>query len=72
MDSKIPAWLEKLVIELLNKYVPPSVVRALVLAGKEQLIGYLKTLVVKTENKVDDAIVAILDEALSLELAKHK
>lgn len=69
--NSIPPWLEKLLIEILNKYVPAGVVRALVLAGKDQLVAYLKALAAKTDNKVDDAIVAIIDEALAVELAKQ-
>ena len=56
MEKKMPAWLERIIVEGIKKFVPASAVAEYVAMAKAALAEKVTALAASTENKIDDAI----------------
>ena len=75
----MPVWVEKLLIEIIGKYVAPIIVELvkkylttqqlaeLIKQAGTALICWAKGQVTNTDNKIDDAFVQILADALGVD-----
>jgi len=62
---KLPAWLEKLVVQALKSYVPPEVVAAAIEQWKAAFCDKIVALAAATDNQIDDRIAASVVAALT-------
>jgi tRNA A37 threonylcarbamoyltransferase TsaD len=64
--KSIPRWAEALLIRALKEFVPASAVKEAFVQLKEGVLADLKELAASTDNKVDDALVEKVEQALSV------
>lgn len=67
MESKslLPPWVEGLIVEALREFVPPTVIADAFDKFKTETFARLRSLAADTTNKIDDLIVAKVEEALN-------
>jgi transcriptional regulator CtsR len=63
-ESKMPAWLEKIIVEGIKKFVPASAVASYITMAKMALVDRVNALAASTENEIDDAIAQRLSDAI--------
>jgi len=78
----MPAWVEKILVEILgrylgpilselvNKYLDPATILKLVEEAKIYAVCWAKTQTANTANKIDDEFVGILADALGVDASK--
>lgn len=62
----LPDWAQGLVIKAIKDLVPPSVVHDLEMHLKIQAVAWLAAEAHKTENRIDDACVALVAAGLGV------
>ncbi len=65
MADKLPGWVEALIVKALHEFVPASVIVEAFDRFKTETFAWARAKVALTDNKIDDAVVAKLEEALN-------
>jgi len=63
-------WLIKILLEMIESFLGPEKVQLLLKQLRRAIIGYLEELAKRTENQIDDKIVAVIKKAFDLEDAE--
>lgn len=65
MAKVIPAWAERLIVAAIENYVDAKVIAETMAGWRDQFLAKLAELAKSTDNKLDDAAVALLTEVLT-------
>lgn len=64
--TKIPKWVEALILKLVTQFVTPEVVAEAFTVWKTEFIAWAKSQVANTANQIDDFLVDKLSQALTV------
>lgn len=63
-------WFIKMALEVVESFLGPERIQVLLKQLRRAVIGYLEELAKRTENEIDDKIVAVIKKAFDLEDAE--
>ena len=60
-------WLIKMILEIIESMLGPEKIQVLLKQARVVIVGYLEELAKRTENEIDDKIVAVIKKAFEIE-----